>query len=328
MSGPSGGPCGSGSTGVPGGADGPGPRPRVLDSITEAIGGTPVVRLRRVTVPGRELLVKVEAFNPGGSVKDRIALAMVEEAERQGLLRPGGTIVEATSGNTGIGLAVVAAARGYRLVLTMPEDMSQERRRLLEWLGAEVVLTPAREGMSGAVWAAEEIARQRDGFLARQFENPANPAAHRRTTAREILAVTGGRLDVFVAGVGTGGTLTGVAEVLRQAIPGVHVVAVEPARAAVLSGGRPGPTRIQGIGAGFVPGVLRRDLIDEVVTVEDEEAVVTARRLAQEEGLLCGFSAGAAVAAALRVLAARPEGTRALAVLPDTGERYLSLMEG
>lgn len=302
--------------------------PGILDSVTEAIGGTPVVRLNRVAVAGRELLAKLEGLNPGGSVKDRIALAMVLDAERRGELRPGGTIVEATSGNTGIGLAVVAAARGYRLVLTMPEDMSEERRRLLEWLGAEVVLTPAREGMSGAVWAAQEIARERGGFLARQFENPANPAAHRQTTAQEILAATGGRLDAFIAGVGTGGTLTGVGGVLRAAIPGIRIVAVEPARAAVLSGGRPGPTRIQGIGAGFVPGVLDRSLIDQVVPVEDGEAIAAARRLAREEGILCGFSSGAAVAGALRVLPAMPEGTRALVILPDTGERYVSLMGG
>lgn len=300
----------------------------VFDSIIETIGRTPLVRLRRFG-PGEraEILAKIESRNPGGSVKDRIAIAMVEEAEKQGLLRPGDGIVEATSGNTGIGLAVVAAARGYRLVLTMPEDMTQERRALFRWLGAEIHLTPAIEGMSGAVYAAEEIARERGYFLPRQFENPANPEVHRRTTAREILDDTGGRIDAFVAGVGTGGTLTGVGEVLKEAVPGCLVVAVEPARSAVLSGGRPGFTRIQGLGAGFVPGVLNRSVYDRVIAVPDEEAIATSRLLARQEGILCGFSSGAAAWATLQVARELGPGRVVVTVFPDTGERYVSLME-
>ncbi|MBX5476654.1 MAG: cysteine synthase A [Clostridia bacterium] len=289
------------------------------------IGETPLLALRRLAPPGREVLVKVESRNPGGSVKDRIALAMVEDAERRGLLPPGGTIVEATSGNTGIGLAVVAAARGYKLILTMPEDMSAERQRLLRWLGAELHLTPAIEGMSGAVWAAQELARQPGTFLASQFDNPANPLAHYRTTGPEILRQTGGRLDAFVAGVGTGGTITGVGRALREALPGVRIVAVEPASSAVLSGGRPGFTRIHGLGAGFVPGVLDRSLIDEVIAVPDEVAMEWSVRLGQEEGILAGFSSGAAVYAAVQVAGRLPEGSRVVTVLPDTGERYLSM---
>lgn len=300
----------------------------VFDSIIDTIGRTPLVRLRRWGSGERaEILAKIESRNPGGSVKDRIAIAMVEEAERQGILRPGDGIVEATSGNTGIGLAVVAAAKGYRLLLTMPEDMSQERKALFRWLGAEIHLTPAIEGMSGAVYAAEEIARERGYFLPRQFENPANPEIHRRTTAREILEDTGGRIDAFVAGVGTGGTLTGVGEVLKQAVPGCLVVAVEPARSAVLSGGRPGFTRIQGLGAGFVPGVLNRSVYDRVIAVTDEDAIATARLLARQEGILCGFSSGAAAWAALRVAEELGPGRVVVTVFPDTGERYVSLME-
>ncbi len=302
--------------------------PGVVESVLDTIGGTPVVRLRRLPGPDDAfVLAKLEARNPGGSVKDRIALSMVLDAERRGLLKPGDTIVEATSGNTGIGLCVVAAARGYRLVLTMPEDMSLERRRLFRWLGAELVLTPAIEGMSGAVYAAEELAREKGYFLPRQFENPANPEAHRETTAREILAATGGRLDAFVAGVGTGGTLTGVGEVLRRELPGVRIVAVEPARSAVLSGKRPGFTRIQGLGAGFVPGVLNRDVYHEVVAVSDQDAIETARRLARQEGILCGFSSGAACWAALQVARRLGPGKTVLAIFPDTGERYVSMME-
>lgn len=294
-------------------------------TVTDMIGETPLLALRRLAPPGREVLVKVESRNPGGSVKDRIALAMVEDAERRGLLPPGGTIVEATSGNTGIGLAVVAAARGYKLILTMPEDMSAERQRLLRWLGAELHLTPAIEGMSGAVWAAQELARQPGTFLASQFDNPANPLAHYRTTGPEILRQTGGRLDAFVAGVGTGGTITGVGRALREALPGVRIVAVEPASSAVLSGGRPGFTRIHGLGAGFVPGVLDRSLIDEVIAVPDEVAMEWSVRLGQEEGILAGFSSGAAVYAAVQVAGRLPEGSRVVTVLPDTGERYLSM---
>lgn len=304
------------------------PWPGVAGSILDCIGHTPLVRLGRLVGPGAaHVLGKLESRNPGGSVKDRIALSMVEAAEAQGVLKPGDTIVEATSGNTGIGLCVVAAARGYTLVLTMPEDMSAERRRLFQWMGASLELTPAIEGMSGAVYAAQEMAREKGYFMPRQFENPANPEAHRQGTAREILEATGGRLDAFVAGVGTGGTLTGTAQVLRREVPGLLVVAVEPARSNVLSGGRPGFTRIQGLGAGFVPGVLDRASFDEVLPVGDQDAIDVARRLAREEGILCGFSSGAAVWAALRVAERLGEGKTVVTILPDTGERYLSMLE-
>lgn len=301
---------------------------KVALSILETIGQTPLVRLNRLPGPeAAQILAKIEAFNPGGSVKDRIALAMVEDAERRGLLRPGDTLVEATSGNTGIGLAVVAAAKGYRLVLTMPENMSLERRKLFTWLGAEVILTPAIEGMSGAVFAAEELARTKGYYLLRQFTNPANPAIHRLTTAQEILDVVGNKVDAFVAGVGTGGTLTGVGEVLKERVPGVQIIAVEPARSPVLSGGRPGITRIQGLGAGFIPGVLNRGIIDRVITVGDEEAYDMARRLAREEGILAGFSSGAAAYAAVKVARELGPGKTVVTVFPDTGERYLSLID-
>jgi cysteine synthase A len=250
---------------------------------------------------------------------------MIEDAERRGLLRPGATIVEPTSGNTGIGLAVVAAVRGYRLILTMPEDMSVERQRLLARFGAEIRLTPAIEGMSGAVYAAEELMREHpDWFMPQQFQNPANPDVHRRTTALEILEATGGKLDAFVAGVGTGGTITGVGEVLKQRVPGVRVIAVEPARSPVLSGGRFRPHAIQGIGASFVPGVLNRDVIDRIVPVRDEDALGWSRRLAREEGLLVGVSAGAAAFAACAVAAELAAGQLVVTLFPDTGERYLS----
>lgn len=302
--------------------------PGVADSILDTIGGTPMVRLRRLTgAEDATIVAKLESRNPGGSVKDRIALAMVRDAEERDVLKPDATIVEATSGNTGIGLAVVAASKGYRLVLTMPEDMSVERRKLFQWMGAEIVLTPAIEGMSGAIYAAEEMAREHGWFLPRQFENPVNPQVHRETTAREILTATGGRFDAFVAGVGTGGTLTGTGEVLKAEVAGLQVVAVEPARCAVLSGGRPGFTRIQGLGAGFVPGVLNREIFDEVIAVKDQEAIDTARRLAREEGILCGFSSGAACWAALKVAGKMGRGKTVAVIFPDTGERYLSLME-
>ena len=299
---------------------------KIAGSVLELIGRTPMVRLARLPAPGgAAVAAKLESVNPGGSVKDRIAAAMIEDAERRGLLRPGATIVEPTSGNTGIGLAVVAAVRGYRLILTMPEDMSVERQRLLARFGAEIRLTPAIEGMSGAVYAAEELMREHpDWFMPQQFQNPANPEVHRRTTALEILEATGGKLDAFVAGVGTGGTITGVGEVLKQKVPGVRVIAVEPARSPVLSGGRFRPHAIHGIGASFVPGVLNRDVIDRIVPVRDEDALGWSRRLAREEGLLVGVSAGAAVFAACAVAAELAAGQLVVTLLPDTGERYLS----
>jgi cysteine synthase len=299
----------------------------IAGSVLDLIGSTPLVRLRRMPPPGAaEVLAKLESRNPGGSVKDRIALAMVEDAERSGLLGPGGTIVEPTSGNTGVGLAMVAAVRGYRLILTMPEDMSQERRRLLALFGAELVLTPAIEGMSGAVFAAQQlVAEHPDYFMPDQFNNPANPEVHRRTTAREILDATAGRLDAFVAGVGTGGTITGVAEALRERHSSLLAVAVEPASSQVLKGERSRRHGIQGIGAGFVPGVLNRGVLDRIVPVRDEDALEASRRLACEEGILAGISSGAAVFAALAVARELGEGRRVVALLPDTGERYLSV---
>jgi len=300
---------------------------RIADSVLDLIGGTPLVRLRRLPRPGgAAVAAKLESRNPGGSVKDRIAVAMIEDAERTGRLRPGSTLVEPTSGNTGIGLAMAAAVKGYRLILTMPEDMSVERQRLLARFGAEIHLTPAIEGMTGAVFAAEELLREHpDYVMPQQFQNPANPEVHRRTTALEILDAVEGRLAAFVAGVGTGGTLTGVGEVLKAKVPGVQIVAVEPAKSPVLSGGRPRPHGIQGIGASFVPGVLNRDVIDRIVQVRDEDATQWARRLTREEGLLVGISAGAAVFAACEVAAALPADQLVVTVLPDTGERYLSL---
>jgi cysteine synthase A len=299
---------------------------RVADSLIDLIGGTPLVRLSRLgrALPA-EILGKLEAKNPLGSVKDRIAWAMIRDAEERGLLEPGGVVVEPTSGNTGIGLAFVCAIRGYRLILTMPETMSKERRAILSALGAEIVLTPGEEGMAGAVRMAQELAERYGAFMPQQFRNPANPAVHEETTAEEIWRDTEGKVDIFVAGIGTGGTITGVARVLKARKPEVHIVGVEPAASPVLSGGNPGPHRIQGIGAGFVPEVLERDLIDEVVTVTDEEAAEMARRLSREEGILAGISSGAAMAAALRI-ARRPEaqGKTLVVILPDTGERYLS----
>ena len=300
---------------------------KIADSVIDLIGGTPLVRLRRLPEPGgARVLAKVEARNPGGSVKDRIAAAMVEDAEQRGVLKPGATIVEPTSGNTGIGLAMVAAVKGYRLILTMPEDMSVERQRLFARFGAEIHLTPAIEGMSGAVFAAEELGRLHpEYFIPQQFQNPANPEIHRRTTAQEILDAVDGRLDAFVAGVGTGGTITGVGEVLKAKLPTVQVVAVEPAKSPVLSGGRFRPHGIHGIGASFIPGVLNRAVLDRIITVTDEDAVAWSKRLGREEGVLAGISSGAAVFAACRVATElRPDQT-VVTILPDTGERYLSL---
>jgi cysteine synthase A len=302
-------------------------RPRLAGSVLELIGATPLVRLNRLPrAGGATVLAKMESLNPGGSVKDRIALAMVEDAERRGVLAAGATLVEPTSGNTGIGLAMVCAVRGYRLILTMPDDMSVERQRLLARYGAEIHLTPAMEGMTGAVFAAQEICREHpDYFMPLQFENPANPEVHRRTTALEILEATDERIDVFVAAVGTGGTVTGVGEVLKERVPALRVVAVEPARSPVLSGGRFRPHGIQGIGASFVPGILNRSVLDEIMTVRDEDATATARRLAREEGLLVGISSGANVWAACRVAESLPAGQVVVTVLCDTGERYLSV---
>jgi cysteine synthase A len=299
---------------------------KIAKSVLELVGRTPMVRLNRLPKPGGAVVAaKVESLNPGGSVKDRIAVAMLEDAERRGVLKPGATIVEPTSGNTGIGLAMVAAVRGYRLILTMPDDMSVERQRLLARFGAELHLTPAIEGMTGSVHAARELLREHpDYFMPQQFENPANPEAHRRTTALEILDAVGGRLDAFVAGVGTGGTLTGVGEVLKEKIPAVRVVAVEPAASPVLAGGKARPHAIQGIGASFVPGVLNRTIIDRIIQVRDEDALTWSRRLAREEGLLVGVSAGAAVFAACAVAAEMTPSQLVVTVLPDTGERYLS----
>jgi cysteine synthase A len=294
------------------------------DNILELIGNTPVVRLNRLP-PSRAAVVwaKLERFNPGGSVKDRIGRAMIEAAEEAGVLKPGDVIIEPTSGNTGIGLAMTAAVKGYRCILVMPDTLSVERRTLMKAYGAELVLTPGAEGMKGAVARAEELVREHKGFMPQQFQNPANPEAHRRTTAAEILAQVQ-TLDAFVAGVGTGGTITGVGQVLKDVLPDVRIVAVEPAGSPVLSGGSPGKHKIQGIGAGFIPDVLDTEIIDEVVRVADDDAREMARRLAREEGILAGISSGAAAWAAIQVARRLGETRTVVTVLPDTGERYLS----
>jgi cysteine synthase A len=299
----------------------------IADSVLDLVGNTPLVRIGRLADPGwAEVLAKVESLNPAGSVKDRIAVSMIEDAEERGLLKPGDTVVEPTSGNTGVGLAMVAAVKGYRLIVTMPENMRVEARKLVARYGAEVILTPAIEGMSGAVHAAQELLKKNRGyFMPQQFDNPANPEVHRRTTAREILRATGGRLDAFVAGVGTGGTITGVGEVLKETNRDILIVAVEPARSPVLGGGKAGMHRIQGIGASFVPTVLNREVYDEVIAVRDEDAFELTKRLTKKEGLLVGISAGANVFAALKIARRLGSGKRVVTVLPDTGERYLSV---
>jgi cysteine synthase A len=299
----------------------------IAEDVTQVIGNTPLVRLRRVSEGAvADVVAKLEFFNPGNSVKDRIGVAMIDAAEKAGLIKPDTIILEPTSGNTGIALAMVCAARGYRCVLTMPETMSVERRMLLRAYGAEIVLTPGADGMPGAIAKAEELAKSDQRyFVPQQFENPANPAIHRATTAEEVWRDTDGRVDIFVAGVGTGGTITGVAQVIKQRKPSAQIIAVEPAASPVLSGGQKGPHPIQGLGAGFIPPVLDEDLVDEVIAVGNEESLTLARRLATEEGLLAGISSGAAVVAALQV-ARRPEnaGKLVVVVLPDFGERYLS----
>jgi len=302
---------------------------KLVDNITQVIGNTPLVRLGRV-VPedSAEVYVKLEFQNPGASVKDRIAISMVEAAEAEGRIKPGDTIVEPTSGNTGIGLAMVAAAKGYRAILVMPDTMSMERRNLLRAFGAQLVLTPGAEGMKGAIRRAEELLEENPGyFMPQQFKNQANVKVHRETTGPEIVEAirsVDGKLDAFVSGIGTGGTITGAGEVLRNSFPDIRIYAVEPAASPILSGGKPGPHKIQGIGAGFVPDILNTNIYDEVITVENEDAFETSRRVAREEGILGGISSGAAIFAALQVAKKLGPGKRVVAVLPSNGERYLS----
>ena len=302
---------------------------KIVKKLTDLIGGTPLVELNKFSESKKiekPIIAKVEYFNPGGSVKDRIALAMIEDAEAKGILKPGATIIEPTSGNTGVGLALVAAVKGYKLVLTMPETMSVERRNLVKAYGAQVVLTPGKDGMPGAIKAAEELRDQTPGsVILQQFENPANPAKHYATTGNEIWDDTDGKIDIFVAGVGTGGTVSGVGKLLKEKNPNVKIIAVEPSASPVLNGGKSGPHKIQGIGAGFVPKTYNSDVIDEVFDVDNDDAIRTSRELGQQEGLLVGISAGAAAFAAAEV-AKRPEnkGKTIVALLPDTGERYLS----
>ena len=300
---------------------------KVAENVLELIGNTPMVRLHRIVEPRMAtILAKLESFNPGGSVKDRICLAMIEDAEARGLLKPGATVVEPTSGNTGIGLAMICAVRGYKVILTMPETMTEERIQILKSYGADVVLTPTADGMIGAVKRAEAIVKETPGaFMPQQFLNPSNPEIHRRTTAQEILRTTEGELDAFVAGVGTGGTITGVGEVLKKKLPHVKIVAVEPKKSPVLSGGAAGKHMIQGIGAGFIPQVLNRAVIDEIMTVTDEHAYETSQRLAKEEGVFVGISSGAACWAALKVARELGSGKTVVVIFPDSGERYLSL---
>ncbi|HOQ17125.1 MAG TPA: cysteine synthase A [Defluviitaleaceae bacterium] len=298
---------------------------KVYNSIDELIGNTPIVKLNKLVEEGSaDVYVKLEWYNPGSSVKDRIALSMINAAEQAGKIKPGDTIIEPTSGNTGIGLAMIGAARGYKVILVMPETMSIERRKLFKAFGAELILTPGTEGMTGAINKAKELVEEHGYFMPQQFENPANPEIHRNTTAKEILEAMGTDLDAFVAGIGTGGTITGCGEVLKKAIPNIEIVAVEPAKSAVLSGEKKGPHGIQGIGAGFVPEVLNTKIYDSIEKVDDEEALNYARRMAKEEGILVGISSGAAVAAALRVAKRLGKGKKVLAISPSYGERYLS----
>ena len=300
---------------------------KTADTVLDLIGNTPMIRLHRIVeASSATILAKLESFNPGGSVKDRICLSMILDAEARGLLQPGSTVVEPTSGNTGVGLAMIGSARGYHVVLTMPETMSAERIQILKSYSAEVILTSAAEGMVGAVKRAERIVKEIPGaFMPQQFKNPANPEIHRRTTAQEILQATDGVIDAFVAGVGTGGTITGVGEVLKKKNPAIQVVAVEPKNSPVLSGGKPGQHMIQGIGAGFIPQVLNLSVIDEIIPVSDEDAYACSRRLSREEGLFVGISAGAACWAALQVAKTLGLGKTVVAMFPDTGERYLSI---
>ncbi|MDD4569692.1 MAG: cysteine synthase A [Tepidanaerobacteraceae bacterium] len=299
---------------------------RITDSIIDLIGMTPMVKLKRLSPEsGATIAAKIESFNPGGSIKDRIALNMIKDAENRGILKPDSVVVEPTSGNTGIGLAMVCAVKGYRLILVMPASMSVERRKLLKAYGAEFILTPPEQGMKGAVDKASELKRTNGYFMPMQFDNPANPAAHETTTACEILMQTGSKLDAFVATIGTGGTFTGVAKVLKSKIPHIKIIAVEPASSPVLSGGAPGPHKIQGIGADFVPKVLDTDLIDQIIAVTDEDAYKSVRQLSTKEGILAGISSGAAVYAAQKVAKDLEPGKLVVTILPDTGERYLSV---
>jgi cysteine synthase A len=300
---------------------------KIANNVAELIGNTPLVRLNRLAKPATaQVLVKLEYFNPGGSVKDRICFSMIEDAEKKGLLKKGSTIIEPTSGNTGIGLAMICAVKGYKCILTMSEAMSLERIYILKSYGAQVVLTPASEGMNGAIKKAQEILKKnQDAFMPHQFENLANPEAHRQTTAIEILEATKGDLDAFVAGVGTGGTITGVGEVLKEHNPSVKIIAVEPKDSPVLSGGKAGPHKIQGIGAGFIPKILNRDVIDSIIQVGDEDAFRTSKLLAKDEGIFAGISAGAAVWAALKVAEELGKGKTVVTLLADTGERYFSM---
>jgi cysteine synthase len=298
---------------------------RIANSINELIGQTPIVKLNRLgDDQSADVYLKLEYMNPGSSVKDRIALAMIEDAEGKGVLKQGDTIIEPTSGNTGIGLAMVAAAKGYKAILVMPETMSMERRNLLRAYGADLVLTPGPEGMGGAIRKAEELAKENGYFMPQQFENEANPTIHERTTGPEIVQQMGDQLDAFIAGIGTGGTITGAGKVLRQKYKDIKIVAVEPTDSPVLSGGKPGPHKIQGIGAGFVPGVLDTDVYDEIIKVENEQAFDYARRAAKEEGILGGISSGAAIYAALEMAKKLGKGKKVLAIIPSNGERYLS----